>query len=362
MDFYSLIKPIFFFLPPETAHNLSIKLLKYNLVPHQRIYLNKKLEQKIFDLNFKNPVGLAAGFDKNAECIQNLVGQNFGFLEFGTTTPLPQKGNTQPRIFRLKEYSAIVNKMGFPNLGVEVFCQKLRKWKYTGQNRNSAIIGVNIGKNKSTENFYEDYVKCLEKVYNLCDYITVNISSPNTPGLRNLQSKENLSKLLTELKKKRKEISTNNKGEIPILVKISPDENDETLQEIAEVILKKKIDGVIISNTSINYELIEDLGSFQKSLTGGISGKPIFDYSTEVLKKFYKLTEGKVPIIGVGGIFNAEDAYNKIKAGASLVQVYTGFIYKGFGLVNEINQGLVKLLERDGYKTISEAVGKDSSD
>ena len=302
-------------------------------------------------------MGLAAGFDKNAECIENLVGQNFGFLEFGTVTPVPQKGNEKPRIFRLKEQEAIINRMGFPNGGLELFSQKLRQWKYTGMNGRGAIIGANIGKNKNTEDISSDYVKCLEKVYGLCDYVTVNISSPNTPGLRELQKKDNLKLLLTELKKKRKEIRTKYKGALPILLKISPDESEENLADIADVVMKKKLDGIIISNTSINHQLLDNMGLSGINYTGGLSGKPIFKHSTKVISRFYKATEGTIPIIGVGGISSAKDAYKKIKAGASLVQVYSGLIYNGFGLVNQINEGLVGLLAKDGFSNISEAIG-----
>lgn len=346
-----------FSLPPEFAHNLSIWALKNNLIPHQRIYKHQKLEQELFGLLFSNPVGLAAGFDKNAECIENLVGQNFGFLEFGTVTPVPQKGNEKPRIFRIKEQEAVINRMGFPNQGVESFIQKLRQWKYTYQNTRGAIVGANIGKNKSTEDIVADYVTCLEKVYGLCDYVTVNISSPNTPGLRELQKKDNLKELLTVLKAKRKEIKTKYKGSLPILLKISPDESDENLADIADVVLKKKINGVIISNTSIKHELLNKVGVSGSTYTGGLSGKPIFKHTTKVIEKFYKETEGKITIIGAGGIGSAKDAYKKIKAGASLVQAYTGLIYNGFGLVNEINCGLVDLLSKDGFNNISEAVG-----
>lgn len=346
-------------LPPEVAHNLSIWALKSNLIPAQRIYKHQKLEQKLFGLSFDNPVGLAAGFDKNAECIENLVEQNFGFLEFGTVTPVPQAGNDKPRIFRLKEYDAVINRMGFPNKGLELFSQKLRQWKYTGINSRKTIIGANIGKNKLTADISSDYISCMEKIYGLCDYITVNISSPNTPGLRELQKKDNLKQLLSDIKSKKKEISTKYKGNLPVLLKISPDESEESLADIADIVVKKKIDGVIISNTTINPELMNDVSSAGAVYTGGLSGRPVFGLSTEIIRKFYQMTEGKVPIIGVGGVFSAEDAYVKIKAGASLVQLYTGLVYKGFGLVNEINEGLVKLLVKDGFSNISEAVGRD---
>lgn len=344
-------------LPPETAHNLSIWALKSNIVPAQNIFISQKLQSEVLGLTFQNPVGLAAGFDKNAKCIESLANQNFGFLELGTVTPMPQKGNPKPRIFRINEHNAIINRMGFPNHGLESFSQNLRSWKYSNYTNNKVIIGANIGKNKTTKDAVEDYIKCFEKVYALSDYITVNISSPNTPGLRNLQEKENLRALLAALQEKRKEIKTNYIGEIPIVVKISPDEDEESLKDIAEVLVEQEIDGVIISNTSINQGLIDEVTDSNRSQTGGLSGSPIFELSTQAVSIFYKKTQGKIPIIAAGGVSSAEEAYEKIKSGASLVQIYSGLIFKGFELVNQINKGLVKLLTADGFENISQAIG-----
>jgi dihydroorotate dehydrogenase len=359
MAYFKLIRPLLFMLKPEVAHDLAILALSKNLVPKQDIYRNKMLVSKVFGLEFQNPVGLAAGFDKNAKCLPALSDQNFGFVEVGTVTPIPQAGNPKPRLFRVEDQQAIINRMGFNNEGIELYAQRLRQWKYAGFTKKELMVGANIGKNKDSPNDASDFLKCLEKVYGLCDYVVINISSPNTPGLRDLQKAEQLEIFLTEIKKKKLDIKTKYKGRLPLLIKISPDENDENLEEIAKVLVKKKINGVIISNTSIKLSLIEKEGFAEKKTSGGLSGKPIFDLSTQAVEKFYRYSGGKVPIIGVGGISSAEDAYTKIRRGASLVQVYSALIYQGFGLVNEINKGLVELLKRDGFEHISQAVGVD---
>jgi dihydroorotate dehydrogenase len=358
-NYYKFIKPILFKFQPETAHNLAIWALSNNLLPKQEIYRNKLLINKVFGLEFQNPVGLAAGFDKNAKCLHALSDQNFGFVEVGTITPLSQEGNEKPRLFRMSDKEAVINRMGFNNDGVELFSQRLRQWKYAGFTKKELIVGANIGKNKNSPNDASDFLSCLERVYGLCDYVVINISSPNTPGLRELQKKENLESFLSEIKRRKLEIRTKYKGRLPLLVKISPDENDENLKDIAEVLVKKKINGVIISNTSVRKNLIYKEGYAENRITGGISGKPLFKLSTETIEKFYKYSGGKIPIIGVGGIFSAEDAYEKIKKGASLIQVYSAFVYKGLGLVNELNQGLVELLKKDGFEHISQAIGVD---
>ncbi len=329
------------------------------MIPAQEVYRNKTLVSKVFGLEFQNPVGMAAGFDKNALCIPALFDQNFGFVEVGTVTPLAQKGNPKPRLFRLNHKKALVNRMGFNNDGIELFSQRLRQWKYAGFTSKELIVGANIGKNKNSPNDASDFITCLEKVYGLCDYVVINISSPNTPGLRDIQKKEQLGLFIDSLYLKLNEIKTEYKGDLPIIIKISPDENEENLREIAEVMLEKNVDGVIISNTSIKKSLIGKEGFAEKRTTGGISGKPIYRLSNENIEKFYRYSQGKIPIIGVGGIFSAEDAYQKIRKGASLIQVYTGVIYQGFGLINEINRGLVELLKKDGFNHISEAVGID---
>lgn len=367
VDHYKIIRPLLFMLPAETAHNLAVWALSKNLWPSKGLsddmLRSKMLGQRIFGLDFKNPVGLAAGFDKNAECLNALSGQGFGFIEVGTVTPIPQAGNPKPRLFRIREKLAVVNRMGFNNKGIELYSQKLRLWKYSGFGQREVLVGANIGKNKNSPNDSSDYLKCLEKVYGLCDYVVINISSPNTPGLRDMQGKDELTKLITDIKAKKKEIKTKYKGKMPILIKISPDENDERLEDIAKIVIKKKINGVIISNTTTKTNLlgreVMEKKLAEKKLVGGISGKPVFELSNQVIERFYRFTGGKVRIIGVGGISSAADAYTKIRKGASLVQVYSALIYEGFGLVSEINNGLVELLKRDGFANISEAIGAD---
>ena len=344
-------------LPPEAAHNAAIFALKNGIAGEQKQYNSKYLKTNVFGLDFRNPVGIAAGFDKNAECIEGLQVQNLGFIEVGTVTPIAQSGNPKPRIFRFKNEEAIINRLGFNNKGLMLYSQRLRQWKYNSIIPKTSIIGANIGKNKKSKNDSSDYLTCMENVYGLCDYITVNISSPNTPGLRKMQGKEVLEELVKDVMEKRKDLAKKFSEKTPILIKISPDENDETLADIASICLKYKVDGVIISNTTVNKEGFNPDGFADKKPEGGLSGKPIFERSTIVLRNFYELTKGKIPLIGVGGVSSAEDAYVKIKAGASLVQVYSGFIYNGFGLANEINEGLVKLIKKDKYKNISEAVG-----
>lgn len=348
-------------LPPEAAHNIAIFVLRNDWLPYDQKFVDKKLETTVAGLKFRNPVGIAAGFDKNAECISGLMHRNFGFVEVGTVTPAPQKGNEKPRMFRLPKYEAVINRLGFNNEGVEVFSQRLRQWKYSKIRINDLIVGANIGKNKNSPNDASDYLKCFEKVYGLCDYITINISSPNTPGLREIQKKEVLEMLVTQLSERRDELAGKFSFKTPLFLKISPDENDETLNDIADIVLKGGIDGVILTNTTVKKDNITIETFAEKHAQGGLSGKPLFERSTEVLKQFYKVTEGKIPLIGVGGISSAEDAYLKIRAGASLVQIYTALIYKGFSLVNEVNKGLVELLERDGFMSIKEAVGVDAS-
>jgi dihydroorotate dehydrogenase len=362
-NYYPVVRPAMFALPPEAAHNATIFALKNNLVPAQEQYGNEMLKVQAFGLNFKNPVGLAAGFDKNAECLRALSGQNFGFAEFGTTTPEPQSGNPKPRIFRLVNHKAIINRLGFNNEGAELFSQKLREWRYANTTKPEIIIGANIGKNAKSTTDAADYLKCMDKVYGLSDYITINISSPNTANLRDLHNEDMLGAFISELLQKREELIAKKDVKVPMLLKISPDLKDAEFEKVAEIVLNSnvngnKIDGVILTNTTIKRNFAGEEAFAENKYQGGLSGKPLFKKSTAQIKRFYELTNGKVPIIGVGGIFSAEDAYAKIQAGACLVQAYTGFVYKGFGLVNQINKGLVALMQRDGVKNISELVGR----
>lgn len=346
---YRCLLPFIHLLPPERAHAFGLWALQSSLLPPARITQSPVLRQHLWGMDFINPVGLAAGFDKNAEAIAPLHQQGFGFIEVGTVTPLPQEGNPLPRIFRLKQDAAIINRLGFNNKGLEPFVTALAKRSQQG------IVGANIGKNKSSEDAAEDYLKGLEAVYPYADYITINISSPNTQGLRALQKREQLTQLLTLLMAAKNKQQLRCKKNIPILLKIAPDLDTSEMEDVAEVALALQIDGLILSNTTIKRP--RTLKSGLHGEQGGLSGAPLFALSTEMLSRMYQLTQGKLPLIGVGGISSAEDAYQKIRAGASLIQLYTALVYQGFGLVRDIVHGLPALLARDGFSHVSEAVG-----
>ena len=331
----SLIRPILFKFDPEEVHYFTFSLLK-NFPFLAKIFLpkpieDKRLEREVFGLKFKNPVGLAAGFDKDAKMFSELSDLGFGFIEIGTLTPKPQDGNPKKRLFRLKEDSAIINRMGFNNGGVEAAVERLKKNK-------NVLIGGNIGKNKVTPNeeAVNDYIICFEKLFPVVDYFVVNVSSPNTPNLRALQEKEPLTKLLSELQKRNAE----KKKKKPILLKIAPDLTDEQLLDIIDIVNETKIAGVIATNTTLSRE---GLVSSNKDETGGLSGKPLTKRSTEVIRFLSEKSGKAFPIIGVGGMHSAEDALEKLEAGASLIQLYTGFIYEGPQLIHDINK---KLLEK----------------
>lgn len=343
MFFYSFLKSLLFLFDPEIAHRITINYLKFARFKKPKLY--EVLQSEVFGLNFQNPIGIAAGFDKNGEVAHNLINLGFGFSEVGTVTPKPQPGNPRPRVFRLKDDRAIINRLGFNSVGFSEVKTKLEK---IGDN----IIGVNIGANKNSKDFSEDYIKGIKFFSTLASYITINISSPNTPGLRNLEVLENLDVLLDKINNLEREDLL---IKIPILLKISPDLEADNLKYLCEKVLSSKIDGLIISNTTISRDSIST-DTLEK---GGLSGKPIFDISTKQLRMAYKYTNGKIPLIGVGGVDSAEKAYQKIKNGASLIQLYTGLVYNGPNLIKDINEDLSSLIERDGYSNISEAVGAE---
>lgn len=352
MDMYRLLGPLVRLLPAETAHDAAIHALKTGLLPACPSPSHPVLASECFGLSFVNPVGLAAGFDKNATVTDALFAQGFGFVEAGTITPLPQPGNPRPRLFRLAQDEAVINRLGFNNEGVHAFVARLKKRKRAG------VLGANIGKNKDSLDATYDYLACLESVYPHADYITVNISSPNTVGLRDLQQKETLSALMKALGSKRDELAKATGIRKPLLYKIAPDLTLQDRHDIVETALLHLIDGLIISNTTVTRPA--DLKSAHRGERGGLSGKPLAPLALATLRDIYKLSQGRIPLIGVGGISSAQDAYARIKAGASLIQLYTAFVYQGFGLVKHINKGLVKLLERDGFKSMKEAVGTES--
>ena len=332
-----IISPFLFLFDPEKIHTFTFFLIKvFFKIPILGFIIESfykvespKLTRKLFGLTFENPVGIAAGFDKNATHISEFEKFGFGFIEIGTVTPKPQDGNPKKRLFRLKEDTAIINRMGFNNDGVTKIKNRLKK-------NYNVLIGGNIGKNKVTPNSQakNDYIICFKELYDYVDYFVVNVSSPNTPGLRELQSKEFLNDLFIELNKFR----SNETIKKPILIKISPDLSKEKILEILEVIHTNNIDGIIATNTTIDYP---NLKSKNKNETGGLSGAPLYDKSNEVISFISKKTNGKLPIIGVGGISTPEQAVKKIEAGAHLIQLYTGIIYEGPGIVRKINKKLL---------------------
>jgi len=335
--FYSAIRNVFFQFDAETIHELTIKGLKKTGSTPLNVFYKQRVTEKpvtVMGINFPNPLGLAAGLDKNGECVDAFAAMGFGFVEVGTITPRPQAGNDKPRIFRLPEANAVINRMGFNNKGVDYLIDQVRKAKFKG------VLGINIGKNKDTpdENAKDDYIHCMRKVYNFATYITVNISSPNTPGLRSLQYGDALNELLAALKIEQQQLEKQYSKYVPIAVKIAPDLTEEEVESIAQCLLANNIDGVIATNTTLSREGVEGLEHGNEQ--GGLSGQPVKEKSTTVIKLLAKALDGKLPIIGVGGIASSDDAKEKLAAGASLVQIYTGFIYQGPPLVKEIVNSL----------------------
>ena len=326
---YSLARPLLFSLAPERAHELTLSLLKST---HKMGLMRQSVALKpvtCMGIEFPNPVGLAAGLDKNGAYIDALASQGFGFIEIGTITPLPQAGNPEPRLFRLPKAKAIINRMGFNNDGVDQLVENVKASKFKG------VLGINIGKNAATpvEKAVDDYLICLEKVYNYASYITVNISSPNTQNLRSLQSGDALTELLETLKKRQLELAEENKHYVPLVLKVAPDLESEDIQFIAQQLLTFKLDGLIVTNTTLSREGVENLPHGDEA--GGLSGAPVFAKSTACLAAFAEALKGQIPLIGVGGILSGQDALAKKNAGASLVQVYSGLIYTGPNLIKD---------------------------
>ena len=344
---YKKIFPIIKFIPPEIAHNLAIKF--FSNFRKEIKSDDPILSTKICNLQFANPIGLAAGFDKNGEAYKGLMSLGFGFVEIGTITINPQYGNKKPRIFRLSEDKAIINRLGFNNIGAEKVLENIGKSDIVNS---PSLLGVNLGKNLDSNDPFEDYLKLLRIFNKKANYITLNISSPNTPDLRELEQKDNLDKLIKKISSFKRKNSIN----VPIFIKIDPDLSKNELGDIADIILSSSIEGVIISNTSIQRS--NNLISKNANEQGGISGLPIKKKSNKLLKDFYTLTNGNVPLIGVGGISTGKDAYERILNGASLIQLYTALVYKGPSVVNNIKKELVYFLKKDNYKSIDKAVGK----
>ena len=342
---FNKFRSLIFKLDPELAHNLAIKALKYNYIPNKKIPINKFIETEIFQKKISNPIGIAAGFDKDAEVYNSLYNLGFAFVEVGTVTPLKQHGNPKPRVFRLEEDEALINRLGFNNSGADKVSSRIES------NTPNGLFGINIGPNKDTKNRIEDYLIGLRKFHNLADYLTINISSPNTENLRSFHNKNELNELLSKIENEKKILKTN----INIAVKISPDIDDQGINGISELLLKYNISAVIISNsTDGNRENLKNINKLEK---GGLSGKPLEAKSNLLINKFFKILGNRIKIIGVGGVDSGKSAYEKIINGASLIQLYTGMVYQGPSIVSKISNELIEITKNHGVKNISELVG-----
>ena len=341
---FEKIRSLIFKFDPETAHDLAIKALKTNVIPVKAKNFDC-LKVKLLDREISNPIGIAAGFDKNAEVYNPLFQLGFGFAEVGTITPEPQFGNTKPRVFRLEEDEALINRLGFNNIGSKKVSLNIKN------NTPKGLLGINIGPNKDTKNRIDDYLKCFKTFYNLADYITINISSPNTENLRSFHNPKELEELLNALNEEKTKLNSS----LDIAVKISPDIKTKDLDLIGNILLNKNIKLVIISNTSDGTR--ENLKNINKLEKGGLSGKPIEEKSNLLINEFYKKFQNKIKIIGVGGIDSGKSAYEKFISGASYIQLYTGMIYQGPNIVNKISEELYEILSSDGVKNIDEIIG-----
>jgi dihydroorotate dehydrogenase len=347
---FAFLRPYIFTLDPEAAHDLAIKSLKFNFIPKNfyQVKNEEMLSTKLFQKKLKNPIGLAAGFDKSAEVYNSLFKLGFGFVEVGTITPKRQFGNPKPRVFRLEKDKALINRLGFNNDGINAVSERFEK------DAPKEFLGINIGPNKDTKDKVLDFLECFNSLNKFANYITVNISSPNTLGLRDFHEKKLLSELLSkllELKKKQKIIC-------PIALKLSPDIKESEISNINEMILKFKIDSVILANTTSQNR--DNLFDANKNETGGLSGQPLKKLSLKFIKNFYKSNKGKIPIIGVGGIDSGQSAFEKITAGATVVQLYTGMVYKGPGVVKDIKKELIEILKKERINNIQKAIGINS--
>lgn len=346
VDLYPLARPLLMAMDAEQAHNLTIAALKTGLVPGGSRRDPDSLATRVFGLDFTNPIGLAAGFDKNAEVPDAMLKMGFGFVECGTVTPRPQDGNPKPRLFRVPTAQAVINRFGFNNQGLDAYAARL-----LARSGRPGIVGANVGKNKDTVDAASDYTTCIRRVAHLARYLVVNVSSPNTPGLRTLQSRDALADLLGQCLAARSDTGV----KPPLLLKVAPDLTDEDKADIAAVVLESGIDGLIVSNTTLARP-----AAIPPSLAaeaGGLSGRPLLEPSTKVLGEFYQLLGGKLPLVGVGGVSSGADAYAKIRAGASLVQLYSALAYQGPGLVGRIKAELAQRLADDGFAHVADAVG-----
>ncbi len=343
---FNKIRPLIFKLDPEFAHSLAIKALKTNLFLKQKIPEDLYLKSTLFGKEIKNPIGIAAGFDKDAEVYNSLFNLGFGFVEVGTVTPLKQYGNKKPRVFRLEKDKALINRLGFNNSGSDNVSKRLKKNKPIG------ILGVNIGPNWDSKDRVGDYLIGFKKFYNLADYITINISSPNTENLRDFHNLDELENLLDKIFAEKKKLSS----KIPIALKVSPDINDEIIKDISKLLIKYKVNALIVSNTTDqNRDNLKDHQKFQR---GGLSGKPLRDISNKLINHFFKNLNGQVKIIGVGGVDSGKSAYEKFLSGADFVQLYTGMVFRGPKIAIKINEELKTILKEKKIKNYSEIIGK----
>ncbi|TMW57114.1 hypothetical protein Poli38472_003039 [Pythium oligandrum] len=354
-----VIMPIVRLFDPETAHVIAVKTTALGLAPVDTEVDPESLRVKVLGREFPNPLGMAAGFDKDAEAMEGLLDIGFGFVEIGSVTPKPQPGNPKPRVFRLSEDKAVINRYGFNSQGLASVAARLDSYVASRELRSAwhrnGVLGVNLGKNKTTEDAAADYIEGVKTLGRFADYLVVNVSSPNTPGLRSLQGKQQLFELVSRVLTARNEVETQEGRKIPLLVKIAPDLTEDDKRDIADVALDLKLDGLIVSNTTLSRP--DTLKSVHKGETGGLSGLPVRDLSTQVLGDMYKLTDGQIPLIGVGGVSTGKDVYDKIKAGASLVQMYSCMVYDGPLAVPRAKKELAELLQADGYSNVTEAIG-----
>lgn len=348
--YHHILQPVMFAMPPEMAHKATLLGLRAGLGGGFGVLSDARLSQEIWGLRFPNPIGLAAGFDKHGEAILPLFNLGFGAVELGSVTPLPQAGNPKPRVFRDLASHAVINRYGFPSVGLDAFSARVRAVR--GQALMPGILGINLGKNKDQADPIADYLAGMRATHKIADYWVINVSSPNTPGLRDLQQRAILSELLTATQA----LQTALAPQIPLLLKISPDLSDEHLADLTDVALAKNLQGMIVSNTTLARP--GGISPDVAGQVGGLSGRPLMNPSTRVLREVYLATQGKIPLIGAGGIDNAVTAYAKIRSGASLIQLYTGMIYEGPGLIPAIFDGLLSLLKRDGFNSIKDAIGQ----
>ena len=345
---FSKFRSLIFKIDPEAAHTLAIKSLKFNMVPNifNESKVDSMFEADLFGKKIDNPIGIAAGFDKNAEVYNPLFKLGFGFVEVGTITPQKQYGNPKPRVFRLVEDQALINRLGFNNFGAKDVSLRIKS------NIPNGLLGINIGPNKDSEDRLNDYIVCLNMFHDIANYITINISSPNTENLRNFHNQKKFNELLRSINEEKIKL----KSKIPIVVKISPDISDQQVDQISEILLKHKVEAIIISNTSEDTR--ENLQNILKYQKGGLSGKPIEHKSNQLINKFYNLLKEKIQIIGVGGVDSGKSAYDKFLAGASYIQLYTGMVYQGPNIVTKIKKELKELLINKGAKTFKDIIGK----